>query len=284
MQPQEKALPRRNLEKEIPPPASLPAAPAPRAATLPAPRDELTPSHQSCPDLIYQTAYRGLGRMGIGATYPFSRLKMVPRRRSRWRKKEQRATAFDGGGRRLSTRRCGCCVSFALCGGCARPSRRDLAQSFVIPAQTGKAFHLAAGQIVRVTCLEGPQVADMIVFNADDRTEKFWSGRPRVIHGGHLKIGDHMWSVPPRVRPMLTLVADTLEHPPHPFDARSHDLPYWSTLACCMGVLFGATMPSVSMHSLKVPEGLSLRSPLESSASNSAASLPNSDLAEFKPE
>ena len=66
----------------------------------------------------------------------------------------------------------------------------------------------------------------MIVFNADDRAEKFWSGRTRVIHGGHLQVGDHLWSVPPRVRPMLTLVADTLEHPPHPFGARSHDLLY----------------------------------------------------------
>lgn len=52
-----------------------------------------------------------------------------------------------------------------------RPDLRHLAQSFVIPARTGKAFHLAAAQIVRVTCLEGPQVADMIVFNADGRAE-----------------------------------------------------------------------------------------------------------------
>ena len=56
-----------------------------------------------------------------------------------------------------------------------QPDRRKLAQSFVIPARTGKAFDLPAGQVVRVTCVEGPQVADMIVFNADDRAEKFWS-------------------------------------------------------------------------------------------------------------
>jgi uncharacterized protein YcgI (DUF1989 family) len=108
----------------------------------------------------------------------------------------------------------------------SRPELRRHARSFVIPARTGKGFKLAAGEIVRVTCPEGPQVADMIVFNADDPTEKFWSGRTRVIHGGHLKVGDQLWSVPPRVRPMLTLIADTLEHPPHPFGARSHDLLY----------------------------------------------------------
>ena len=110
--------------------------------------------------------------------------------------------------------------------GAQRPKLRRLTDSFVIPARRGRAFKLAAGEIVRVSCPEGPQVADMIVFNADDPAEKFWSGRTRVIHGGHLKVGDHLWSVPPRVRPMLTLVADTLEHPPHPFGARSHDLLY----------------------------------------------------------
>jgi uncharacterized protein YcgI (DUF1989 family) len=107
-----------------------------------------------------------------------------------------------------------------------KPELRRLARSFVIPARSARAFKLAAGEIVRVSCSEGPQVADLIVFNADDPAEKFWSGRTRVIHGGHLEVGDHLWSVPPRVRPMLTLIADTLEHPPHPFGARSHDLLY----------------------------------------------------------
>jgi uncharacterized protein YcgI (DUF1989 family) len=91
----------------------------------------------------------------------------------------------------------------------ARGQPRQLAQSFIIPARTGKAFPLMAGKIVRVSCVEGPQVADMIVFNLHDPNEKFWSGRTRVIHGGHLKVGDRLWSVPPQVRPMLTLIAVT---------------------------------------------------------------------------
>jgi len=122
-----------------------------------------------------------------------------------------------------------------------RPELRRLARSFVIPARTGKAFNLAAGEIVRVSCPEGPQVADMIVFNADDPAEKFWSGRTRVIHGGHLKIGDQLWSVPPRVRPMLTLIADTLEHPPHPFGARSHDLLYCRCDSRMYAMVYGLT-------------------------------------------
>jgi uncharacterized protein YcgI (DUF1989 family) len=123
----------------------------------------------------------------------------------------------------------------------ARTAPRRLVTSFVIPARTGKAFRVAAGEIVRVTCVEGPQVADMIVFNADDVDEKFWSGRTRVIHGGHLKVGDHLWSVPPRVRPMMTLIADTLEHPPHPFGARSHDLLYCRCDSRMYAIVYGRT-------------------------------------------
>jgi len=108
----------------------------------------------------------------------------------------------------------------------ARPEGRRSVESFIIPSRTGKAFKVKSGQVVRVSCPEGPQVADMIVFNADDPREKFWSGRTRVIHGGHLVVGNHLWSVPPWVRPMLTMIADTLEHPPHPFGARSHDVLY----------------------------------------------------------
>ena len=120
-----------------------------------------------------------------------------------------------------------------------RPELRRLTDSFVIPARRGRAFKLAAGEIVRVSCPEGPQVADMIVFNADDPAEKFWSGRTRVIHGGHLKVGDHLWSVPPRVRPMLTLIADALEHPPHPFGARSHDLLYCRCDSRMYSIVYG---------------------------------------------
>ena len=121
----------------------------------------------------------------------------------------------------------------------AREEARQRIESFVIPARTGKAFRLLASQVVRVSCVEGPQVADMIVFNLLDPTEKFWSGRTRVIHGGHLRVGDRLWSVPPHVRPMLTLISDTLEHPPHPFGARSHDLLYCRCDSRMYAIVYG---------------------------------------------
>jgi uncharacterized protein len=94
----------------------------------------------------------------------------------------------------------------------------------VIPARHGRAYAVEAGQIVRVSCPEGSQVADMCVFAKEDPSEQFWSGRTRVVHGGHLKVGDHLWSRPPKSRPMMTLIADTVDHKPLAFGARSHDL------------------------------------------------------------
>jgi uncharacterized protein YcgI (DUF1989 family) len=103
-------------------------------------------------------------------------------------------------------------------------SARPLAASAVIPAREGRAFRVAEGQVLRVRCSEGPQVADLIAFNADDPREKFWQARTRVVHGGHVAVGDQLWSIPPWTRPMMTLITDTVEHGELADGARSHDL------------------------------------------------------------
>lgn len=101
---------------------------------------------------------------------------------------------------------------------------RRLVHEFTIPARESLGFAVTAGQVMRLCCREGPQVADMIVFNHDDPSERFWSARTRVIHGGHLTTGDQLWSMPPHVRPMMTLIADTVAKSDHPQGAASHDL------------------------------------------------------------
>jgi len=103
-------------------------------------------------------------------------------------------------------------------------SSRPLIGSTVIPKRAGRAFRVAEGQVLRVRCHEGPQVADLIAFNADDPREKFWQARTRVIHGGHLGVGDQLWSIPPWTRPMMTLITDTVAHEALADGARSHDL------------------------------------------------------------
>jgi uncharacterized protein YcgI (DUF1989 family) len=97
-------------------------------------------------------------------------------------------------------------------------------QTIDIPARTGRAFVVEQGQILRVTCNEGPQVADFNAFGRDDPREKFWSIRTRIIGGSHLTTGHQLWSGPPWTRPMLTIVADTVERPELPHNAHTHDL------------------------------------------------------------
>ncbi|MBI2881708.1 MAG: urea carboxylase-associated family protein, partial [Candidatus Tectomicrobia bacterium] len=106
------------------------------------------------------------------------------------------------------------------------PSTRKKVQDFVIPKETGEAFVVRKGQVLRVIDVEGPQVADFNAFSQDNPREMFWSGRTRLLQGGHLTVGHQLWSTPPKMRPMFTLIADTVEHKPLPHGARSHDLLY----------------------------------------------------------
>ncbi|HZT52411.1 MAG TPA: urea carboxylase-associated family protein [Stellaceae bacterium] len=106
------------------------------------------------------------------------------------------------------------------------PEKRRLVRELVVPRLGGKGFVVERGQILRVICSEGPQVADFNAFNRDDHKEWFWSGRTRLLQGAHLSVGDRLWSTPPRMRPMFTIIADTVEHRPLPGNARSHDVMY----------------------------------------------------------
>ena len=108
----------------------------------------------------------------------------------------------------------------------AETANRTLKETILIPARSGRAFKVLPGEVLRVCCIEGPQVADFNVFNAADPLEKFWAARTRVAHGCHLHVGDRLWSVPPNTRPMMTIIKDTVKHRPLPFGARSHDLLY----------------------------------------------------------
>lgn len=95
-----------------------------------------------------------------------------------------------------------------------------------VEKETGFAFPVAAGQILRIVCCDGPQVCDFNAFAADDPAEHFWSGRTRTLQGAHLTIGDRLWSTEPRMRPMFTIIADTVPNDPLRDNAASHDLVY----------------------------------------------------------
>jgi uncharacterized protein YcgI (DUF1989 family) len=80
-----------------------------------------------------------------------------------------------------------------------------------VPPREGRAFKVPAGGAFRITSVEGPQVGDLNLFNAKDLTERFFSGKTRAIHGTHVNTGDHLWSVLPYLRPMATIIENTLD-------------------------------------------------------------------------
>ena len=73
--------------------------------------------------------------------------------------------------------------------------------------QTGTAFEVRAGQQLRVTDVEGEQVADLTAFNATDKSEWLSSGRT-IDYANRIYVttGDILYSN--RSRPMFTIVAD----------------------------------------------------------------------------
>lgn len=108
----------------------------------------------------------------------------------------------------------------------ATSSRHSPVLDVYVPPESGYACHVDKGQILRIVCVDGPQVCDFNAFCADDPAEHFWSGRTRTLQGAHLTVGDRLWSTEPRMRPMFTIIADTVPRPALPYNAASHDLIY----------------------------------------------------------
>jgi uncharacterized protein YcgI (DUF1989 family) len=81
----------------------------------------------------------------------------------------------------------------------------------IVPPRDARAFRVPAGHIFRITSIEGPQVGDLNLWNADDLSERFFSGKTRALHATHLTTGDRLWSTLPSLRPMATITHDTLD-------------------------------------------------------------------------
>jgi uncharacterized protein len=80
-----------------------------------------------------------------------------------------------------------------------------------VPARDARAFEVKAGQIFRITSVEGSQVGDLNLWNADDLSERFFSGKTRALHATHVSTGDRLWSTLPSMRPLATITHDTLD-------------------------------------------------------------------------
>jgi uncharacterized protein len=81
----------------------------------------------------------------------------------------------------------------------------------LIPPREARCFEIPAGHFFRIVSVDAPQVGDLNLWNAQDHTERFFSGKTRALHGTHLSTGDRMWSNLPYLRPMATITEDTLD-------------------------------------------------------------------------
>jgi len=104
-------------------------------------------------------------------------------------------------------------------------SAREELENFIIPIRSGKAWTVPAGSIVRISTPEGPQVGDLNIWNLSNPRERFWAARTRQLHASHVSVGARLWSCLPFLRPMVTIIADSLaEYGVDQFGGRCHDL------------------------------------------------------------
>ncbi len=80
----------------------------------------------------------------------------------------------------------------------------------VVPPREARAFAVPAGHVWRIVSIEGPQVGDLNLWNAQDLGERFFSGKTRALHATHVTRGDRLWSTLPSLRPLATITEDTL--------------------------------------------------------------------------
>ena len=107
----------------------------------------------------------------------------------------------------------------------------------LIPPRDAKTFNVEKGNFFRIESIEGPQVGDLNLFQANNFDEKFYSGKTRALYGTHISVGDKMFSSFPYLRSLATVTWDTLDWYDYDEDGGSvHDVigtrcdPYTSKL------------------------------------------------------
>ena len=81
----------------------------------------------------------------------------------------------------------------------------------MVPPRDAKTFKVKSGNFFRIESVEGPQVGDLNIFQADNLDEKFYSGKTRALYGTHISVGDKMFSSFPYLRSLATITWDTLD-------------------------------------------------------------------------
>ena len=100
-----------------------------------------------------------------------------------------------------------------------------LLESFSIPIRAGRAWTVSKGHVFRISTNHGPQVGDLNIWNRYNPRERLWAARTRQLQGAHVTTFDRLWSTLPYLRPLVTIIHDTLAgYGVDEYGGRIHDL------------------------------------------------------------
>lgn len=90
-------------------------------------------------------------------------------------------------------------------------SELTVVDTVLVPPRDAATFRVPAGYGFRIVSVEGSQVGDLNLWNSQDLSERFFSGKTRQLHASHVTRGDRLWSSLPGMRAMATITHDSLE-------------------------------------------------------------------------
>ncbi len=89
-------------------------------------------------------------------------------------------------------------------------SELEVIDTVTVQPRDAACFEVPAGYGFRIKSINGPQVGDLNLWNKNDLSERFFSGKTRQLHATHVTTGDRLWSNMPALRAMATITHDTL--------------------------------------------------------------------------
>ncbi|MFD2191204.1 urea carboxylase-associated family protein [Pistricoccus aurantiacus] len=116
-------------------------------------------------------------------------------------------------------------------------TERRLVTAHTVPMRDGLAWEVPAGHVFRIKVIEGAQVGDFNLWSLHNPRERLWASRTRQLQSAHVSTYDRLWSSLPYLRPMVTIIDDSLaDYGVDDDGGRVHDLlgtrcdPYVNTL------------------------------------------------------
>jgi uncharacterized protein YcgI (DUF1989 family) len=74
----------------------------------------------------------------------------------------------------------------------------------------GSSVEVAAGEVLTISLLEGPQIVNLFAFNSADPDERLWLNQSQCREGHFLTRYSRLWGTMARVRPLMTVLEETV--------------------------------------------------------------------------